>query len=79
MTDVETMLVRVVLLYILLAGGVGYIFGGPNTINRVKAASEKTNLQIAAALGFVRAVRIFSAASVFMIMWCCIFVHYVWG
>ena len=78
MTDVETTLVRVVLLYILLAGGVGYIFSGPIAINRVKAASVKTNLQIAAALGFVRAVRIFSAASVFLLMWCCILARYVW-
>ncbi len=76
MTDVETTIVRVLLLYILLAGCVGYIFGGPHAAKRVSAAPGKSTLQIAAALGFVRAVRIFSATSVAMLVWCCYLVNY---
>ena len=76
MTDIETTLVRVVLLYILFAGGLGYLFGGPNSVKRVMASSEKTHTQIAAALGFVRAVRIATATSLVMLVWCCVLVNY---
>ena len=76
MTDTEITLVRVVLLYILLAGGLGYLFGGPDSVKRVMASSEKTLTQIAAALGFVRAVRIAAVTSLVILVWCCVLVNY---